>query len=47
MQGAPGPGEIRYWSEECYRVLGYDSDKGLPPVKHSINAFTRMIEPGS
>jgi PAS domain S-box-containing protein len=22
--GAPGPGEITYWSEECYRVLGFD-----------------------
>jgi PAS domain S-box-containing protein len=25
--GAPGTGEIRYWSEECYRVLGFDPQK--------------------
>src|ERR1700687_1432953 len=31
--GAPGPGEIRYWSEECYRVLGFDPHKGLPRVE--------------
>jgi PAS domain S-box-containing protein len=23
-------GEIRYWSEECYRVLGFDPHDGLP-----------------
>jgi PAS domain S-box-containing protein len=28
--GAPGMGEIRYWSEECYRVLGFDPRKELP-----------------
>ena len=28
--GAPGPGEIRYWSEECYRVLGFDQHGGQP-----------------
>jgi PAS domain S-box-containing protein len=28
--GAPGPGEIRYWSEECYRVVGFDPHKELP-----------------
>jgi PAS domain S-box-containing protein len=26
----PGTGEIRYWSEECYRVLGFDPH-GPPP----------------
>src|ERR1700730_5351500 len=31
--GAPGPGEIRYWSEECYRVLGFDPRGGLPRVE--------------
>jgi PAS domain S-box-containing protein len=28
--GAPGAGEISYWSEECYRVLGFDPHQGLP-----------------
>jgi PAS domain S-box-containing protein len=28
--GAPGMGEIRYWSKECYRVLGFDPRKELP-----------------
>jgi PAS domain S-box-containing protein len=28
--GAPGTGEIRYWSEECYRALGFDPQKELP-----------------
>jgi PAS domain S-box-containing protein len=28
--GAPGMGEIRYWSRECYRVLGFDPRKELP-----------------
>src|SRR6202165_1357149 len=31
--GAPGVGEIRYWSEECYRVLGFDPRGGLPRVE--------------
>ena len=29
----PGPGEIRYWSEECYRVLGFDPHEGLPRLE--------------
>ncbi len=28
--GAPRTGEIRYWSEECYRVLGFDPHEELP-----------------
>jgi len=27
---APATGEIRYWSEECYRVLGFDPHGGQP-----------------
>jgi PAS domain S-box-containing protein len=31
---APGAvGEIRYWSEECYRVLGFDPQGGQPRVE--------------
>jgi PAS domain S-box-containing protein len=30
---APGMGEIRYWSEECYRVLGFDPREKLPRFK--------------
>jgi PAS domain S-box-containing protein len=37
--GTPGPGEIRYWSEECYRVLGFDPQKGLPPVETFYQRF--------
>jgi len=39
--GAPGAGEIRYWSEECYRVLGFDAHKGLPRVE----TFFQRIHP--
>jgi PAS domain S-box-containing protein len=39
--GAPGPGEIRYWSEECYRVLGFDPHQELPRVE----TFFRRIHP--
>jgi PAS domain S-box-containing protein len=39
--GAPGPGEIRYWSEECYRVLGFDPQRGLPRVE----TFFQRIHP--
>ncbi len=39
--GAPGTGEIRYWSEECYRVLGFDPHKGLP----RFETFFRRIHP--
>jgi PAS domain S-box-containing protein len=31
--GTPGPGELRYWSEECFRVLGFDPHAGLPRVE--------------
>jgi PAS domain S-box-containing protein len=31
--------DIRYWSEECYRVLGFDSRDGLP----SFDAFFQRI----
>ncbi|HWO35068.1 MAG TPA: PAS domain-containing protein [Candidatus Acidoferrum sp.] len=37
----PEPGEIRYWSEECYRVLGYDPDEELPRLQE----FIRRIHP--
>jgi PAS domain S-box-containing protein len=29
----PGSEEIRYWSEECYRVLGFDPHEGLPRLE--------------
>jgi PAS domain S-box-containing protein len=31
--GTPGPGDIRYWSEECYRVLGFDPHQELPRIE--------------
>jgi PAS domain S-box-containing protein len=39
--GAPGPGEIRYWSEECYRALGFDPEKELP----RFETFFQRIHP--
>jgi PAS domain S-box-containing protein len=39
--GAPGTGEIRYWSEECYRVLGFDPHGGQP----RFETFFQRIHP--
>src|SRR3984893_4224457 len=39
--GAPGIGEIRYWSEECHRVLGFDPLGGQPRVE----TFFQRIHP--
>ncbi|MCU1299716.1 MAG: sensory transduction histidine kinase, partial [Acidobacteriaceae bacterium] len=39
--GTPGPGEIKWWSEECYRVLGFDPHKELP----RIETFFQRIHP--
>jgi len=39
--GAPGPGELRYWSEECYRLLGFDPRDELP----RIETFFQRIHP--
>jgi PAS domain S-box-containing protein len=39
--GAPGTGEIRYWSEECYRALGFDPQKELP----RFETFFQRIHP--
>jgi len=37
----PATGEIRYWSEECYRVLGFDPHGGKP----RFEAFFQRIHP--
>ena len=39
--GAPGAGEIRYWSEECYRVLGFDPREGQARVE----TFFQRVHP--
>jgi PAS domain S-box-containing protein len=39
--GAPGTGGIRYWSEECYRALGFDPQKELP----RFETFFQRIHP--
>ena len=39
--GEPEPGDITYWSEECYRVLGFDPAGGLPRVE----TFFQRIHP--
>src|SRR5713226_1229818 len=38
---APATGEIRYWSEECYRVLGFDAHGGQP----RFETFFQRIHP--
>jgi PAS domain S-box-containing protein len=37
----PATGEIRYWSEECFRVLGFDPE-GVPP---RFETFFQRIHP--
>src|ERR1700692_3047665 len=37
----PATGDIRYWSEECYRVLGFDPHKKLPRFR----TFVQRIHP--
>jgi PAS domain S-box-containing protein len=37
----PATGEIRYWSEECYRLLGFDPRSGLP----GYEMFFQSIHP--
>lgn len=34
-------GEMRYWSEECYRVLGFDPKDGPPPFE----GFLQRVNP--
>jgi PAS domain S-box-containing protein len=34
-------GEMRYWSEECYRVLGFDPQDGLP----RFDTFLQRVHP--
>jgi len=38
---AGAPGEIRYWSEECHRVLGFDPHGGQP----RFETFLQRIHP--
>src|SRR5258707_1256044 len=38
---APGTGELRYWSEECFRVLGFDPQGGQP----RFETFFERIHP--
>jgi PAS domain S-box-containing protein len=37
----PATGDMRYWSEECYRVLGFDPQGGLP----RFETFFQRIHP--
>ncbi len=37
----PATGDIRYWSEECYRVLGFDPYGGQP----RFETFFQRIHP--
>ena len=38
---SPPPGDIRYWSEECYRVQGFDPKGGQP----QFETFFQRIHP--
>ncbi|HEY6834287.1 MAG TPA: PAS domain S-box protein, partial [Pseudolabrys sp.] len=33
----PATGEIRYWSEECFRIIGFDPAKEPPPFETFFN----------
>ena len=37
----PGTGENRYWSDECFRLLGFDPADGMPPFE----TFIQRIHP--
>ena len=37
----PATGDIRYWSEECYRVMGFDPQGGLP----RFETFFQRVHP--
>ena len=41
----PAMGEIRFFSEECYRVLGFDPHGGLPRYETFFIASIPMIKP--
>jgi PAS domain S-box-containing protein len=38
---APATGDVRYWSEECFRILGFDPQAGPPP----FDIFFQRIDP--
>jgi PAS domain S-box-containing protein len=37
----PATGENRYWSDECFRLLGFDPAEGMPPFE----TFVQRIHP--
>jgi PAS domain S-box-containing protein len=38
---SPSTGENRYWSDECFRLLGFDPAEGMPPFE----TFVQRIHP--
>jgi PAS domain S-box-containing protein len=38
---SPATGENRYWSDECFRLLGFDPAEGMPPFE----TFVQRIHP--
>jgi hypothetical protein len=38
---SPATGENRYWSDECFRLLGFDPAEGMPPFE----TFVERIHP--
>jgi hypothetical protein len=37
---SPPPGDIRYWSEECYRVQGFDPKGGQPRFEDILSTHS-------
>ena len=44
---APATGEIRYFSEECYRVMGFDPQGGQPRFETLFNGIHPDDQPES
>jgi signal transduction histidine kinase len=44
---APATGDISYWSEECYRVQGFDPYGGLPPFATFFQRIHPEDQPGT
>ncbi|KJK17234.1 histidine kinase [Burkholderiaceae bacterium 16] len=43
---SPASNAILYWSEECYRILGYDPAQGIPSFESSLERIHPEDRPG-
>jgi PAS domain S-box-containing protein len=41
----PATGENQYWSDECFRLMGFDPDGRMPPFKTVVQRFHPDDEP--